>query len=166
MVRRVNPTKAVVLVVSVLLLAGLILAGPTPEGKGELPLRIIATVGSIFAGMMLAIMTLLGDPKNLFAGTWRVASFHRRHIGTSLDIMVGLFWIYLLAIALTLVAAIFDTYKGDLFTIKSEWIAWAKHIAICVGGLGMVLSFWLPARIRKIQMDRLEEEIERRRAED
>ena len=163
MERRVSTIRVCVVVVGVLLFVGAILAGPTPEGRGEFPLRIIATVGSIFAGMMLAIMTLLGDPKNLLAGNWRVASFHRRHTGTSLDIMVGLFWIYLLAIALTLMAAVFDTYMDDLCIVKPEWIAWAKHIAICIGGLGMVLSFWLPPRIRRIQMDRMKEEVENRR---
>ncbi len=38
------------------------------------------TLVSILAGILIAIITMLGDPRVLYRGSWRVASAHRREV--------------------------------------------------------------------------------------
>ena len=62
-------------------LAVLIYMGPAPTpGKSDWALRMLATALSILAGILLAVITLLGDPGGLYLGNWRVARSHRRDI--------------------------------------------------------------------------------------
>ena len=159
--KRPSLARIVLVPLPLLIFVAALFVGPVPTGEGDLALRLMTTVVSIFGGMLIAVMTLLGDPKNLFGGTWRLASVHRRYISSNLGRLVALFRIYLTAILIGLSAVILDTYQVDL--IPCEWVNWVKHISICLGGLALVWSFALPGKIYEVQMDRLKEEVERRR---
>ena len=82
------------------LLAVLLYLGPSASSTTDTALRILATALSILAGILLAIITMLGDPRSLYPGSWRVASVHRRQIRHALNRSAMLFWLYLAVIGL------------------------------------------------------------------
>ena len=146
----------------VLLLAGLLYIGPSStEGKSDWALRILATALSILAGILLAVITLLGDPRSLYPGSWRVASAHRRQIRRALNRFAMLFWLYLGVIALALAAALFEAYEPNV--LGTCWVSWVKHVALSLGCLALLWSFSLPATIRRAQLARLDREVEERK---
>ena len=147
-----------------LLFLALMYLGPTPPGKGDLALRILATALSILAGILLAVITLLGDPRSLYPGNWRVASAHRRQIRVALNRAAALFWMYLGTIAIGLAAVLLEAYEPQL--LAPCLVGWLKHLAMCFGSVALLWSFWLPASIRRAQLDRLDEEVERRKQGD
>ena len=149
-------------VAGVLLLAVLLYVGPAATGeKSDWALGILATALSILAGILIAVITMLGDPRRLYPGNWRIASAHRREIGQALNRFAMLFWLYLAVIALALIAAMLEGYVPRAFDV--DWVIWVKHVAISIGCVALLWSFSLPAIIRKAQLTRLSEEVEKRR---
>lgn len=122
-------------------------------------LRILVTVFSILAGMLIAIITMLGDPRALYRGNWRRASAHRREIRRVLHRYELLFYVYLVVIALAFAAALFGESASDAAMAR-----WLERCALSVGAGALVCSFGLPAAIIRAQMERLDEEVNKRRA--
>ena len=146
----------------IVVFAVLIYIGPaSTSGKSDWALRILATALSILAGILLAVITLLGDPRGLYLGNWRVANSHRRDIRHTLNRFMLLFWLYLLVIALALLTALLDAYEPNAETEK--WLSWVKHIALSGGCVALLWSFSLPMTIRNAQLGRLDREVEERR---
>jgi len=142
------------------LLVGLLYLGPPEKDTSDTALTILATALSILAGILLAIITMLGDPRSLYAGSWRVASAHRRQIRRALDRSAMLFCLYLIVIALAFGAMLLEAYVPSLVGVK-----WVKHAAVSAGGVALLWSFSLPWIIRRAQLARLDDEVERRRKE-
>lgn len=146
----------------VLLFAILLWIGPSPTAeKSDWALRILATALSILAGILLAVITLLGDPRSLYPGSWRVASAHRRQIRRALNRFAMLFWLYLGVIALALTTAVLDAYETTALDVRR--ISWVKHVALSLGIVALLWSFSLPSTIRRAQLARLDREVERRK---
>ena len=61
-------------------------------------LNIMVTVFSILAGIMIAVITVLGDPSALYGGSWRIANAHHREIRRRLGRLALLFYVYLMVI--------------------------------------------------------------------
>ena len=93
-----------------LALGAVLYLGPPSHQTSGAALRLLATALSILAGILLAIIALLGDPRSLFPGSWRVASAHRRQIRHALNRATMLFWLYLAVIALAFLAALVEEY--------------------------------------------------------
>lgn len=152
--------RVVLGVAGLLLFAYLLSFGPLAEGASDLALRILSLALSILAGILLAIMTMLGDPRILYPGSWRVASAHQRQIRRALDRSVWLFRVYLLVIALAFAGVLLEAYVPVM--LDGDSVRWVKHIALSLGSVALLWSFSLPAAIRKAQLARLDEEVERR----
>ena len=133
------------------------LGGSATEGNTE-ALRILVTVFSILAGILIAIITALGDPRALYRGTWRIASAHRREIRRVLLRYELLFYAYLVVITLAFSAALFREIASDAVIAR-----WIERFALGIGAGALVCSFGLPAEIIRTQMERLDEEVNRRR---
>lgn len=149
----------------VFILAGLIPAaallwfGPTfDNNESGVALRILATVLSILAGFLMAVITMLGDPRAVYYGSWRVASAHRRQIRNALRRFTMLFYVYLVAIAAAFAAALFEEY-----TACAMYTPWVRHVALSLGVAALVWSFGLPVVIYRTQLNRLDEEVNTRR---
>lgn len=140
------------------LLAALLYLGPSASNTGDTALRILATALSILAGILLAIIAMLGDPRSLYPGSWRVASAHRRQIRHALNRSAMLFWLYLAVIALAFGATLIESYAPSAIDPR-----WVKHFALSLGSVALLWSFSLPWVIRKAQLERLDDEVERRR---
>ena len=122
-------------------------------------LRILTTVFSILAGFLMAVITMLGDPRGVYTGSWRIASAHRRQIKNALQRFIMLFYAYLIVISAAFAATLLEEYAAG-----SICVLWARHIALSLGSATLVWSFSLPIVIFKTQMNRLDEEVEERRA--
>ena len=122
---------------------------------------IIITVLTIFAGFLVAIITVVGDPALLPSGSWRSAEIRRENIEGELIRHGWLFIIYLLGIAFLFVGSLLHKSHdvGDIVKTGVE------HLYLFFAVFGFLLSFGLPASIVKLQMKRLDTEIERRRTE-
>ena len=139
---------------------------PSDEGSAALEvsnisLGLLASVLSILAGFLMAVIAILGDHRGLFTGSWRVASAHARRTKRVLDRAVLLFYVYLVTISVTFISTILGSYGLD-----STFERWAKHLAIGFGCAALIWSFGLPTAIKKALVERLEEEVDERKEVD
>ena len=134
----------------------------SPPQPVDMALRILATALSVIAGILLAIITMMGDPRSLYPGSWRVASAHRREIRYALTRAAMLFWLYLSIIAVAFAATVLESYTPPTLID----VRWVKHVALSVGSVALLWSFSLPWIIRKAQLARLDDEVENRKLDD
>ena len=130
---------------------------PYAEGNVE-ALRILVTAFSILAGFLIAIITMAGDPKMLYPGSWKVASAHRRQIKRALNRYRWLFYVYLAVITLAFAAALFGKVAA-----QCPVMYWLERCALSLGVAALFWSFGLPTAIIRIQLDRLSGEVDDRR---
>lgn len=141
--------------------AGLIAAvygQPYMKGNAE-AVTIIITVFTVFAGFLIAILAVLGDPSFIPEGSWRVAENRRALVENKLYWHFWLFIFYLLTIALLFVGILL---KEEL-SLRSVTI-WIERAFLFFGVTSFFLSFALPWSLMQLQQNRIDAEIERRRA--
>ena len=130
----------------------------------------IVTVLTVLAGFMIAIITVLGDPAYIPDGSWRTVEIRRDNIENKIIRHAWLFVLYLISIAVLFVGIIVSKIpRSDVWQpIHSSWKLIEKAIDwtyIVAGVTSFMLSFTLPFSLRKIQMERLRIEAERRKHE-
>lgn len=119
-------------------------------------INVIVTVFSILAGFLVAVITLVGDPKSLPSGSWQLA-----RLGSDLTYnrLVRHKWL-------------FKGYLITLFLIFSSIVAKNKfpvtqvvleYIYMFFASISCFLSFKLPTALMELQRERIEHEIEERR---
>jgi hypothetical protein len=124
---------------------------------------IMITVFTVFAGFMVAIIAILGDPALLPQGSWRAAEVRRETIERRLIWHSYLFAAYLITIGLLFVGVVLAKVH---LNAGSEWIrVWIERAYLFFGISSFLYSFALPWALMKIQQARVDAEIERRRAE-
>ena len=117
-------------------------------------IRTLVTVFSILAGMLIAILTMLGNPESIFPGNWRIASVHRRELKRLLRRYTWLIYIYLIVIAMAFAGSLDTEFSGSKIM---------KRLALALGSAALVWSFALPNVIYRAQINRLDEEVNQRR---
>ncbi len=126
--------------------------------------NIFVTVYTVFAGFLVAIIAILGDPSLLPPGSWRAAENHRDELENRLIRQTYLFSLYLATIALIFVGALLKDAPIDVVPIwVKEWITRA-HLAL--GIAAFLLSLALPKMLMDLQRFRVNAEIEKRRKEE
>lgn len=150
-------------VAGLILLTGLLYLGPPENGTNGPALQMLGHALSILAGILLAIITMMGDPRNLYRGSWQIASMHRHQIRRVLDRSLLFFWLYLLTITFAFVAVVLGEYTSDVF--DSYLVRWMKHVALSLSSVALLWSFGLPVIIRRAQLHRLDVEVDRRKDE-
>jgi hypothetical protein len=123
---------------------------------------IIITVMTVFAGFLVAIITILGDPAMIPDGTWRVAEMRRENIETRLVTHVWLFVFYLLAIGLLFIGALINKAPN----VAPDWKIWIERFYLFFAIASFLFTFALPNALLKFQIARIDAEIERRRRRD
>ncbi len=124
---------------------------------------IMITVFTVFAGFMVAIVAILGDPALLPQGSWRAAEVRRETIERRLIWHSYLFTVYLITIGLLFVGVVLG--KAHLAP-GVEWIkVWIERAYLFFGISSFLCSFALPWALMKIQQARVDAEIERRRSD-
>jgi hypothetical protein len=120
---------------------------------------IIVTVFTVFAGFLIAIIAILGDPIMIPDGSWRLAERGRAGVQRRLTSHVWLFVFYLITIGLLFTVAIFAKAL-DEHNIVKMWIEWA---CLFFGVTSFLFTFALPGALSELQQSRYDAEIERRR---
>lgn len=121
-------------------------------------LRVLVTAFSILVGFLIAVITMAGDPRTLYPGSWRVASAHQREIRLALRRYQLLFYAYLTVILLILLSQLF----GRL-AVETPAVLWLDRASLSLGVAALIWSFGLPTRLIRVQMDRLQDEVDNRK---
>ncbi len=124
-------------------------------------ITIIITVVTVFAGFLVAIITILGDPAMIPDGTWRTAEVRRENIEQKLTRHIWLFVFYLIAIGFLFAGALLN--KAPDSVVSVEWKAWIERLYLFFGIASFLFTFALPNALLKFQIGRIDAEIERRR---
>lgn len=124
---------------------------------------IIITVMTVFAGFLVAIITILGDPGLIPSGSWRVAELRRENIEAKLITHIWLFVLYLIAIGFLFAGALLNKAHEDVVSMASK--IWIERLYLFFGVSSFLLTFGLPFALLKFQLNRIDSEIERRRRE-
>jgi hypothetical protein len=123
---------------------------------------VLTTVFAVFAGFLIAIITILGDPSLIPDGSWRIAEARRDNIERRLIWHSWLFVLYLLTIGLLFTGLLLEK------AVSADWLHWREWIErayLFFGVFSFLLSFALPWALMKLQRARVDAEIERRRRE-
>ena len=124
----------------------------------ERAISVIVNVFSILAGFLVAIMTIMGDPTGFVTKSWRYAETVRPAVYSKLLRQKYLFILYLLVLTFIMLQSLFEK--------KFPYIAGLlEQIYFGAAVTAFILSLGLPSALMKIQMDRHDEMIERRRKE-
>ena len=122
-------------------------------------INVIVTVFSILAGFLIAVITLVGDPKSLPSGSWQVARLGSDLTYNRLTRHKWLFKIYLLTLMLIFVSIVSNNKYPEIQLI-------IEYIYMFFASAAGMLSFKLPGALMALQKERIEYEInERRRIE-
>lgn len=121
---------------------------------------IIITVMTVFAGFLVAIIAIIGDPGLIPDGSWRVAENRRDSIEKRLITYLWLFVFYLIAIGLLFVGTLINSKESQ---VAIEWKIWIERAYLFFGTASFLFTFGLPKALWQFQMARIEAEIQRRR---
>jgi hypothetical protein len=114
-----------------------------------------AGVSATFAGFIIAVKTLLGDPSTLFPGSWRLGVVQSRDIERRSARLTMLFGLYVLS---TFGCLAFATFSDSV-----------KRVPLADASLAFLVSFTaimtleIPKSLRGIQSERIEAAIRARR---
>lgn len=146
--------------VAVVLWAGLgsYYAKPLIVGNQD-AIDVIVTVFSILAGFLVALITMIGDPKSLPSGGWQVARLGSDQTYNRLIRQKWMFYIYLIALALIFLSMLLKNKFQEINCVIEYSYLFFSIVAF-------ILSFKLPSTLMELQKERIEQEItERRRTE-
>jgi hypothetical protein len=139
--------------------AGAFYAQPYMHGNADAVL-IIVTVFTVFAGFLIAIITIVGDPIMIPEGSWRIAEGGRDRMERRLLWHIVLFVLYLVTIGILFVGAILDkAITGHHEPLK----IWVERAYLFVGISSFFFTFALPAALLEMQRARYDAETDRRR---
>jgi MFS family permease len=125
---------------------------------------IVITVFTVFAGFLVAIIAVLGDPVLLPEGSWRAAEIRRDTVERRLIWHSWLFTAYLATIGLLFAGVVLS--KAQL-PASHLWIKdWVERAYLFFGITSFLLSFALPWTLMVIQRRRVDAEIEQRRQDE
>jgi hypothetical protein len=135
--------------------------GPPLVKDNKDAINILITVYTVFAGFLVAIIAVIGDPFLISPGSWQTAENNRKIIKERLIRYTGLFALYLLTIGIIFISILLrDAPETTVPLVYKVWIA---RIYLFLGGVAFTLSFALPLSLMKVQQARIDAEIERRR---
>lgn len=125
---------------------------------------VLITVMTVFAGFLVAIIAVLGDPAMIPDGSWHIPEMRRDNIEAKLIRHLWLFIIYLIAIALLFVGVLLN--KASSTVIPMVVKVWIERLYLFFGILSFLFTFGLPRALLKLQLERYDAETERRRRPD
>ncbi len=135
-------------------------AQPYVGGNSEVSV-ILVTVFTVFAGFLVAIVTILGDPSLIPGESWKIAEMRRENIELRLISHMWLFFFYLAAIAFLVAAAILEKIPPTI--VANGVKVWISRLYLFFGFSSFLFTFGLAKSIFAIQLARIDAEIERRR---
>lgn len=125
--------------------------------KSVTALEGIISVFSILAGVLVAVMSIIGDPSMLLSGNWRVGHEHAKDIQAKIGNYANLIAIYVVTLLLVLIAIVLK----DAEVVDCGWFF---AVVLWFTTFGFLLSIPLPYSLMAIQTERMNEEVKRRRS--
>jgi hypothetical protein len=119
----------------------------------------VVTIFSVFAGFLIATIAIIGDPRMIHEGSWRIAEASREKMQQRLSWHITLLFIYLLTLALLFAGVILEKALPEKSVIRDI----VDGAYLFFGIEGFLLTFALPLALRKMQQEMYDAEIERRR---
>ena len=123
---------------------------------------IVVTVFTVFAGFLIAIITILGDPSMIPDGSWRIAEARRENIEKRLLTHSYFFILYLITIGFLFAGVLVQAAFAEHDIVR----IWIERAYLFFGVFSFVLSFGLPISLMRLQRTRVDAEIERRRRQE
>lgn len=120
---------------------------------------VIVNVFTVFAGFLIAIIAIIGDPIMIPEGSWRLAEGGREKMEQRLVSHIWLFVFYLVTIGLLFVGVILDKALSE----HDIWKVWIERLYLFFGVSSFLYTFALPKVLMDMQRTRYDAEIERRR---
>ena len=118
--------------------------------------NVIVTVFSILAGFLIAVITLVGDPKSLPSGGWQVARLGSDKTYNRLIRHKWLFILYLITLFFIFISILFKEKCLGIQVI-------VEYLYVYLSCFACMLSFRLPSSLINLQRERIELEIQERR---
>ncbi|WP_448213536.1 hypothetical protein [Colwellia sp. MEBiC06753] len=119
-------------------------------------INVIVTVFSILAGFLVAVITLVGDPKSLPAGSWQLARLGSDLTYNRLNRHKWLFKGYLTTLFLIFVSIVVK----NKYPITQVYL---EYVYLFFASISCFLSYRLPSALMELQKERIEHEIDERR---
>ena len=142
----------IVIVISVLVAC---FGQPLIHGNQD-AINVIVTVFSILAGFLVAVITLVGDPKSLPAGSWQLARLGSDLTYNRLNRHKWLFKGYLTTLFLIFVSIVVK----NKYPITQVYL---EYVYLFFASISCFLSYRLPSALMELQKERIEHEIDERR---
>jgi amino acid transporter len=120
---------------------------------------ILITTFTVFAGFLIAIIAIIGDPVLIRDGSWRVAEGGRDKMEQRLVWHIALFILYLITIGLLFAGSLL----AKAFSHEDLWNVWVQRVYLFFGVTSFLFTFALPSMLMAMQRERYDAEIERRR---
>src|SRR5580698_9549501 len=108
---------------------------------------IVVTVFTVFAGFLIGVITILGDPSMIPDGSWRIAEVRRDNIEKRLITHLWLFILYLLSIGLLLAGVLVQGALDERNIVR----IWIECLYLFFAVFSFLLSFALPFGLMKLQ---------------
>jgi hypothetical protein len=118
-------------------------------------LEAIISIFSILAGVLVAVISIIGDPSMLLTGNWRLGFEHAKDIQKRISNYATLIAIYVVSLIGVLVLIIILDSKTIGYDFLFTVVLW-------IVSFGLLLSIPLPYSLMAIQKERMTEEIKRR----
>ena len=123
---------------------------------------IVVTVFSVFAGFLIAAIAIIGDPRMIHEGSWRIAEAGREKMQRRLSWHISLLFGYLITIALLFAGVVLEKVCAANNVVK----VFVERGYLFFGVTAFLLAFALPLALRKMQQEMYDAEIERRRQQE
>ena len=124
--------------------------------KSDAAVGNITAVISILAGVLVAVISIVGDPSMLLKGNWRVGKEHAKEIQNRLSRFSHLFFVYVL----TLIGLVVATVMRDA---KTSYVELAFQCVSFLVVFSLLLSLPLSYSLMRIQRDRMNKEVNDRK---
>lgn len=118
-------------------------------------LEAIISIFSILAGVLVAVISIIGDPSMLLTGNWRLGFEHAKDIQKRISNYATLIAIYVISLIGVLILIIISDSKIPGYDFLFSGVLW-------IVSFGLLLSIPLPYSLMAIQKERMTEEIKRR----
>ncbi len=133
---------------------------PVISGKSD-AINVLVTIYSVLAGILIAIITLIGDPSVLDTdGSWRRTYLSSKLPKVRLLRLKLLFQTYLLTLLFVFLAYLIP--KESFPTTK----IWAERCLVFFAAVALLSSFRLPGAVVEVQRSRLDKKILEQRKKD
>lgn len=115
-------------------------------------LGIIATIFSILAGVLMAVISILGDPSMLMDPSWRQSYVRASEIQRKLQRNTDVFVLYILTLA--------SVFVFCLMKDTDPLFIWVQKTTFFLTVAGFIASLSLPFSLIALQRDRLKSTID------